>query len=856
MTDTEKNILIKLIVDDKELTATLGKNDLQFQSIIEKAEQLLKITGTSQRQPMLDQFSQQLIQLDASNADAISGIQEFITINQLTEKEISQVIQKLQEEKGTLAVGSAEWNAHDLAITNTNKAYSNIINRQSNFAASGMQVNRAGGQMTQTMGQLGYAIGDADMFFVNFRMGMMSVANNIPMVAQGFMYAANAAKVAGTTIKAELLASLAGPGGLLLAINGLMFLLNVLPRLFDNSTKEIKKQKDEVKKLKDEYAKLTEEQIKNYIQTRTDELRKLETAHPETRASASGTGLSSRQISLSPEARFGNDYEKYNLLKDQLKALKETAKTLGEIDDLNNSITQNEERKRHVNQNNLDLYKDVVAKIKEENKGLTDSQITSQMVRDELTKWIDAEKELLKLRENNSASKLTDQNSELTAQNKSIDAIINKYNIQKELNQLYPDEKYFLDYEVELYKQINIELNKQNLTLEDKLKILKLQKEIENDIKPGNVDFLKESQDDMNKAGAELGKEIDKSVSSSANQSFATLQKYYESLKFLDKDYYNYKKDMIDLEAGLMKENGLSEVEIGIYKNEALKQLDKEYFDWKVEEWKNNNKLLIDGLAILETGYDEFWQSLSDKDMTGHERWQNILKSMEGAFFQFLGNLIKQYVSNLILQAVISKSAEAASVASSIATGTAIASAYAPAAAFASIATFGAADVAGSAGMAATVGLSYLLAIPKIPGFEKGSMGVVGESGPELIAPLDTYAEGQSRLITMTMMTLKDEIRSGNANHYLSSGDSNNGLVKEMRGLRKDVQTMTELILEGMMGSTPNHYLSPGNYNTALLQEMKGLREDVKNIQEPVITEKAVNKIFREGSANSRRSRT
>jgi hypothetical protein len=57
----------------------------------------------------------------------------------------------------------------------------------------------------------------------------------------------------------------------------------------------------------------------------------------------------------------------------------------------------------------------------------------------------------------------------------------------------------------------------------------------------------------------------------------------------------------------------------------------------------------------------------------------------------------------------------------------------------------------------------------KLPGYKKGG-AVVGEEGPEIIAPFQDYASGQSKLITMTMMTLRDELRSSRGSSSGSLG--------------------------------------------------------------------------------------
>ena len=96
------------------------------------------------------------------------------------------------------------------------------------------------GAMSQAVGQLGWALGDANMFFVNFRAGMMSVGNNIPMIAQGFLRAGDAAKDAGMSIGKYFTSSLSGPAGVMLAVNGAMFVMQALPAIFDSINKKAK----------------------------------------------------------------------------------------------------------------------------------------------------------------------------------------------------------------------------------------------------------------------------------------------------------------------------------------------------------------------------------------------------------------------------------------------------------------------------------------------------------------------------------------------------------------------------------------------------------------------------------------
>lgn len=91
-------------------------------------------------------------------------------------------------------------------------------------------------KLNLAMNQLGYVVNDASAFLVNFRMGMMGIANNIPMVINLFQSARQEIAATGSTIRSALVSSLMGPGGVLLAVNAVMFAMQFLPDILDSIT--------------------------------------------------------------------------------------------------------------------------------------------------------------------------------------------------------------------------------------------------------------------------------------------------------------------------------------------------------------------------------------------------------------------------------------------------------------------------------------------------------------------------------------------------------------------------------------------------------------------------------------------
>lgn len=79
------------------------------------------------------------------------------------------------------------------------------------------------------------AMNDAQMFQQSFRMGMMSIGNNVDMVVQSLVNLSAESKRNGTTMGRELWSVIKGPSGILLGISLLITALTVLPTLFDKT---------------------------------------------------------------------------------------------------------------------------------------------------------------------------------------------------------------------------------------------------------------------------------------------------------------------------------------------------------------------------------------------------------------------------------------------------------------------------------------------------------------------------------------------------------------------------------------------------------------------------------------------
>ena len=96
--------------------------------------------------------------------------------------------------------------------------------------------------------------------------------------------------------------------------------------------------------------------------------------------------------------------------------------------------------------------------------------------------------------------------------------------------------------------------------------------------------------------------------------------------------------------------------------------------------------------------------------------------------------------------------------------------------------------VAAAATIAGMQLVNQISAVP-IPAYAKGG-AVVGENGPEIIAPFQDYASGQAKLISMTMMALKNEMNSGSLVNQIPAGNSE--LLNEVKALNKNFEKYSQ----------------------------------------------------------------
>lgn len=288
-------------------------------------EQLDAVTNKTRITTLANEgLTSEVLKYTAVNDQSVRGISEYITSQNLSSETIEKTISALDLEIKSLGINSEAWKQKTAAAANLKAAYGQVITQNAQLGTA--QNNAAAGmnKMNLAMGQFGYLVGDADMFLVNFRMGLMSIGNNIPMVVQYLQYAKQEASSLNMTLGQAFMQSIAGPGGLLLGVNAAVFAMQLIARFTSQSTEEIKKQKDEIDKLRDSYQKLSKQQI----DSKEMELRTKLAAEPYVISKGMpGMGIKSEQLYTS---------ETGQKLKEQLDLLIQVKNNMGDLEKLEN----------------------------------------------------------------------------------------------------------------------------------------------------------------------------------------------------------------------------------------------------------------------------------------------------------------------------------------------------------------------------------------------------------------------------------------------------------------------------------------------------------------------------------------
>ena len=118
------------------------------------------------------------------------------------------------------------------------------------------------GNSRMAVSAFNYTLQDSGMFFVNFRMGMMSISNNVPMLLQGLMGMKREAAEGNKAFKTYLKESFSGPNAFLPVMSMVSVAMIGLPIIFDMINASAKRAAEEgIAKLTKELELLSNAQL-------------------------------------------------------------------------------------------------------------------------------------------------------------------------------------------------------------------------------------------------------------------------------------------------------------------------------------------------------------------------------------------------------------------------------------------------------------------------------------------------------------------------------------------------------------------------------------------------------------------
>lgn len=762
-------INIKLTIDGQEAVQTLKLTQAEYNKLY------TTFAGFQGFPPeaytSMKALQSELLKTVQVTEETTQATAEFIQYYGLSEKQIQQVILSLREEQKALSINSSEYRAHAAAIANISGAYEQVRNRQASFSQGTSQVQRGTGSMNMAMMQFGYVLNDSQAFLMSYKLGLMGIANNLPMIAQYFAAAKKEAGELGQTVGQSLISSLKGPGGLILAINAVMLAMQLLPSIFSDTTKEVKKQTDEIKKLKDEYSNLTSEQIKNYLVELDKQMGALEKKYPKSTKVGNystvigGLAPSPNQplVDAPIPNRFGSETETYQDLQNRKKALEDVLKNMGAIRDIENNIMVNREKYRNLNENNW-------ATLVPGAKDLKDAQII-------VDGWIKAQEKILDQGKGKKGDKPD------TYEEK-VSKMLTYYD---ELTKI--DSKYNAAYKSFLDDQLNYYLNtlaKQKGGL-DKLSAEQLG--VINDLKEklGESRFAPKIAGGIEARGLDArgmtGIPLSDRETKERKDALAKERELRKMRSELFGEGYDEERQQIED----WKDNAMDKYQLDLENHKTTTE-EKELIDQlyhkklaDLEEKSLKKKLdgyqkTIDAAGSIfnnlfnlasTSARDEIgeWKDKEEKKLDeehkaaiAHARSQKDRERIDAQFQAKKEKLDdeanEKAKEKLLLLFRLKQAADIAQATMSTYTAAENAMKDVP-----FPFNFAAAALVVAGGLANVAMISQ----QKIPGYARGSMGLVGENGPEIIAPLDTYAQGQAELINRTIMAIQG---GQNASYY------------------------------------------------------------------------------------------
>lgn len=741
-TGTTKEIVVKFRVDGgAELKKTISLTDADLKELMTHVQ---GFDDTFSR--AYESITQKAYQYSEATEDNVQELVKFITHEKLSEDAIYRTIDALKDKNRYLELGSEEYRRNIAATSNLRGALDQVRGGSLALTNTSRQTTAGVAQMNSAMGQLGYGIGDAAMFMVNFRMGMMAVANNIPFVIEQFRRVKDNVDTVGGSFKSALVGSLMGPGGVMLAINGLMLLLQILPGLLDETTEAIKDQSEEVDKLANSYSNLTLNQIENKQKEIQEEIRKF-TEEMQSKYGGEWDYFENRGTA---KELTEEEQKRYQTLVNQNDALEKASKEIGYIKNLENQINQlREQRSKIKDPASVKAMDTWIAQLEAEldkydlGKGKKTVNQEFKSAEEKLKIVQNYEEQSLAISEASDMEKL--QLKKMHQQQ--MIALYKKHN----------EDATALHYELLLTEQQIKKASGGDPETEFKQTESRMKMYMDYNIKRMEVEGATEE-------------ELYNMRRMNLNNLILLYKKYNQDYTAL-----YLERDLLDREftaAKSMTEEELAKLRAESAEDEIAKQRAVAAYEYQqnLEKYRN-----YENFAEIKAALDQKYAS------TKMKLDRQVAQAEMDAASQSFANMASLFNKQTALYKIMSisqimietyKAATAALSPPPIGVGPVFGPILA--------ATTVAAGLANAASVAST----------KMPGYERGGI-VVGEKGPEIIAPMQDYAKGHADLVNRTIIALErnyQPLLMGNSDNSGSLEKIFNKLDKWQKNLRFELR--------------------------------------------------------------------
>ncbi|MBI1936653.1 MAG: hypothetical protein HYS25_00870 [Ignavibacteriales bacterium] len=725
----------------------------EIETELEKVQAVIRATDQTPAFQNLNVEAQKYGLMTQENTEQLK---QYILTQGLSADAINDVIQSLDSEVKTLAINSEAWKQKVAASTNLKSAYGQLITQHNELGGAQQKVIPGMNSMNNAMGQFGYLVSDADMFLVNYQMGLRSIGNNIPMVVQYMQYAKQEASGLNMTLGQAFMQSIKGPGGILLGINAVVFAMQILAKFTGDSTAEVKMQKEEIDKLRESYQKLSKQQL----DSKEMEIRGKLSTEPY----VISKGIP--QFGIGPEQIFTSESGKK--LKEQLDTLIAIKNNMGDLEKLENRRTELNEK---------------IKKLKNIDDGLVApySLDLLKQYQDELKKIDDRIKFINGDENNENKERGINSLASEKAKYEELKGKIIEVGIQKD--------KELSDYQKELViieqlKNAKLEaLDAEEKTLqtkkaktpadEQKIKNIELEKQIAQGEADVQTEKLKKDHDDkmldLDFQLAEQKMQLEKKTNA-------------EILQFRI-DHY---KKLLELETDPEKRAAL-ELKIGAAQIEGIKNTEegKKFFDqFKAKAEANPYEQQKEELKVeeeLSVKRAEMYGATEEQKTNIHNYYTHQREAIDrqsqlntlSQTSQMLGQLAGLFSKHTAAYKLL------ATTQVMIETYKGVMALYAPP-------PVGVGPVLAPFMTAAVIGTGIANAAnimkqdTTMKGYARGG-AIVGEKGMEIIAPAEDYASGMAELVTRTAFEVRNYFNGG-------TGNDNGRLIEQVRILSDRIE--------------------------------------------------------------------